>query len=551
MKTFVKNNLILFVIVLVASFLRLYQLGSFPAALKWDEAALGYNAYSVLKTAKDEYGQLLPVFFKSFGDYKPGLYIYTDVPFVFILGLTEFATRFPSAAAGILAVLFTYLLVKEWFGKKAALCAAFVLSISPWHIEFSRGAWEANLAVFLILLGIYFFTISLKSKKGLFLSAFFLGLTLITYQGAKVFTPLILLGLILIYRDNIQRITRSYVIKATMIFTLFVLLIVMSVLRGEGGRAGIMSVLSYPRSPVENQEILKEDRGSNSSLVFKIFHPESLYFFQGVLERYFNHFSGKFLFFEGDWSNKRLGVPYQGVMYFIEIILLPAGLYFLILNKNEQTKKFLFYWLLISPIPAAITRDSISAVRALNMVIPLSMITGLGLYQLLIAFQNKKRIIRIGSYLLISVFYLFSVVYFLDQYYIHAPIANSATSQDGYREVVQFVKPISSQYQKIIFTQYYGQPYIYWLFYTQYDPAKYQQRAILTQHSQDVGSVEKIDNLYFRNFHWLSDIEIGDLYIGDDLSLLVDRIKQVDNAKTLKEIYFQDGHLAFRIVEKK
>lgn len=551
MKKLIKDNLILLIIVVMASVLRLYQLGSFPSALKWDEAALGYNAYSVLKTAKDEYGQFLPVVFKSFGDYKPGLYIYMDVPFVFILGLTEFATRFPSAAAGILAVLFTYLLVKEWFGKKAALCSAFVLSISPWHIEFSRGAWEANLAIFLIILGIYFFIISSKNKKYLFCSALFFGLTLITYQGAKVFTPLILIGVILIYKDQIQRIPRSYVLKTTIIFAVFILLIAISMLKGEGGRAGVMSILSYPRSSSEIQEITNQDGGDKNSLTFQIFHPEVLYFFQGIAERYFNHFSGKFLFFEGDWSNKRLGVPYQGVMYFIEIVLLPIGLYFLILNKNEQTKKLLFYWLLISPIPAAITRDSISAVRALNMAIPLNMITGLGLYQLLIAFQNKKRIARIGLYLLISIFYFFSVVYFLDQYYIHAPIANSATSQDGYREVVQFVKPISSQYQKIIFTQYYGQPYIYWLFYTQYDPVKYQQRALLTQTSQDVGSVEKIDNLSFRNFHWLSDIEIGDLYIGDDLSLLTDRVKQVNNAKTLKEIYFQDGRLAFRIVEKK
>src|SRR3990167_11148965 len=107
----------LIIVLIIAAALRLVVLGQYPVHLTNDEAALGYNAYSILKTARDEHGQLLPVIFKSFGDWKPGLYIYATVPFVATLGLNEFSTRAASAVAGIVAVLLVYLIGKNLFFK--------------------------------------------------------------------------------------------------------------------------------------------------------------------------------------------------------------------------------------------------------------------------------------------------------------------------------------------------------------------------------------------------------------------------------------------------
>ena len=79
----------LFLLILViASILRLYQLGHVPVSLDWDEVSLGYNAYSILKTGKDEFGQQLPLILRSFDDYKPALYAYLLIPFIFIFGLS-------------------------------------------------------------------------------------------------------------------------------------------------------------------------------------------------------------------------------------------------------------------------------------------------------------------------------------------------------------------------------------------------------------------------------------------------------------------------------
>src|SRR3989344_3496317 len=105
--------LLLTIIIVIASVLRLWQLGQVPISPDLDEAALGYNAYSILQTGRDEYGKFLPIVLRSFDDYKPALYSYLTIPSILIFGLNVFAVRLPSAIFGILTVLATFFLVKE------------------------------------------------------------------------------------------------------------------------------------------------------------------------------------------------------------------------------------------------------------------------------------------------------------------------------------------------------------------------------------------------------------------------------------------------------
>ena len=143
-------------IVLIAAWVRLWQLGQTPPSPDWDEAALGYNAYSVLKTGRDEYGTWFPLSLRSFDDYKPPLYMYLAIPSIAAFGLETWAVRLPSALMGILAVVGTYFLVVEFYkhynnyknyNSYIPLLSALLLAISPWHIQFSRIAFEANIGV--------------------------------------------------------------------------------------------------------------------------------------------------------------------------------------------------------------------------------------------------------------------------------------------------------------------------------------------------------------------------------------------------------------------
>lgn len=146
MTDFIKQNIfkiVLLLILVLSFFLRTYKINTNPPSLDWDEASIGYNAYSLLKTGADEYGYKLPLSIRSFGDYKPPVYIYLDVPSVAFFGLNETGVRFPSALFGFLSVLVIYLLVKEVFDtwdsdkkEKLALTAAFFWECRPGACSF-------------------------------------------------------------------------------------------------------------------------------------------------------------------------------------------------------------------------------------------------------------------------------------------------------------------------------------------------------------------------------------------------------------------------------
>lgn len=183
-----KKHFLITVILILAAVLRLYGLDRFPAGLNADEAAIGYNAWSLLETGKDEHSAPWPLVFRSFDDYKPPVYFYLVLPFVKFFGLNIWSVRLPSALLGITSVYLVYLVVKmlfknnklsivipsrvegshstrhelrtsnhEQITNNLALVSALLLAISPWHLQFSRGGWEVNAATFFILLGVWGF----------------------------------------------------------------------------------------------------------------------------------------------------------------------------------------------------------------------------------------------------------------------------------------------------------------------------------------------------------------------------------------------------------
>lgn len=547
-KKFFKNYYLLIIILCLAAFLRFYQITNVPPSTQWDETAIGYNAYSILKTGRDEYGNLLPLVFKSFGDYKPGLYIYLTVPSVAVFGLNELAVRIPSALAGLGAVWLIYLVSLRLFKKKAlSLFISFALAMSPWAMHFSRGGWEANLVLFLVLLGLWFFLKAEKKPKYLYFSAVAFGFSLLAYQGSKVFVPLLLLGLLLFFFKQIKAWPLKNLLISLILFFLIASPAFLAILTGGGGRLETMSLFSYPRSPDEVKHILNVDQGN--LVVFNLFHSEGLSFATRMTERYFNYFSGRFLFFEGDWSSLRHGPPYTGVLYLFDFLLLITGGYFLV-RFNTSQSKFVWYWLLMAPIPAVLTRDSIQGIRSLNMVLPLMILIGCGFYQIFLWLPKKRKIFSSGIVLFLTAFYLFSAAYYFDQYFYHYPLQSSQDWQYGYKQVVQKVYPLRNQYRKIIFTTEYGQPYIYWLFYGQYQPADYQAKANLTVNpSGDVGKVEKLDNLQFRSISFDGDKNLsGSLLIGTEQEIPLEKI-DYNKQKILQEVKFLDGKIAFRVVE--
>lgn len=556
MKNLLKKYWILIAILIIAAILRLWKLDSIPPGLTQDEAALGYNAYSILKTGRDEYGKVLPVIFKSFGDFKPGLYIYLDIPFVVTLGLNEVSTRLPSALSGIISVFLIYLLVKKLFasteaGKlKPEYIAAFVAATNPFLIYFSRAAWEANVSLCLTLAGIYFFLKAFENAKYLLWSVGTFALTLLMYQGAKLSTSIVVVLLLIIYWKEFWKISLKNILISVIIGGLISLPIIFSIFSGEAGRLSVYSIFSYHRPVEEIQTLLNEGNEKTGDINYVLFHSESLNYIRAIAGRWFNNYSGRFLFFEGDWANQVNTAPYQGVLLLSDLIFLPLGLFFILKSKalNQKSVLFILAWLILAPLPAALSKDDLNAVRDIGLAVPFIALISFGLVQM---YELLNRSIAKWS-IFILIAYLLSFTYFADAYYIHVPAHNSNYWRYGYKEAVLYVSGVQSQYKNIVFEQSFAQPYIYFLFFEKYDPANYQKNARLvsSENIKDVGLVSGLDNIEFKSIDWqvLKSMP-GTLVVMSLVKLPSDYTK---DAILLKEIKYLNGRdVAFDILKIK
>lgn len=511
-----KKYTILFIALILGAFLRLWQVSNIPNGLTWDEAAIGYNAFSILKTGRDEHGAFLPLIFESFGDYKPGAYIYLTVPSIAIFGLNELAVRFPNALAGILAILGVYLLSNLLFPDKKVKIgnwelkighfSAFALAISPWHVHFSHGAWEVNVFCTLLIFGLYFFLRFIKGKSSIYPSLLFACLSLAMYQAAKLLTPLVFLLFIVIYwKEFWKNISGYFVPKKILLILPFVIfgiwIFLGSMFGSSGNRLNTLSIFNYKPGVSEETKMID---GQNSIQTL-LFHNQTQLTTSLVLSRYLWHFSPEVLFFEGPIISERGHIPSLGVLNPLEIIWLALGIVFLIKNGIDKKAKLILGLLLISPIPASLTLAEFSTVRALFMTIPLSIISGMGIFFCL---KNLK-------YLFIPVMGLYAIiaVYVYDVYFFHSQTVFAKEFNYGYKQAVQIIK--DNPTKKVVFTDVLGQPYIYYVFYTAYDPSLYQKNIDFISGGFDVGRVGHVGNVEFHQFS-IDDINIAKdvLFIG-------------------------------------
>jgi 4-amino-4-deoxy-L-arabinose transferase-like glycosyltransferase len=488
-----KSKLFLLFIIIGAFFIRIYN-AQYPP-LTWDEASLGYNAYSISQTLKDEYGTFLPLIFRSFGDYKPGLYVYLAAPFVSVFGLSELSTRLPSIILGTLSCLLIYLLILQFNSRQRhlALIAAAILAFNPFNIHFSRGAWETNILTFQLLLGSYLllrFRHYPNHRYLLYLSSVIFGLSLYTYQTAKFITPLIILSL---YSFSPKKLLSQ--IKFFIPLSIISLPIFYGLLFGQdSSRLKVVSVFSYPLTPAEKTDIV----GYSSPLSFSLFQSDPIFFSRQIFTRYFNHFSPKFLIFEGDWTNPRHSAPYYGVILYPSLIFLIIGFFYSLSHFRQNSgHSFFLSWLLLTPVSSALTRDLVQPVRSMSFSIPLVYLIALGLtatLQYLRRFAFKNAVI-----LFISLSYLLSFLYYTELYFNHLVKVSPSYFTYGYKEAMLYLNQHYSPQKNIIFTDFYGQPYIFYLFYRQYSPLAYQQQASLQSDSPDVGKILSIDNITFHS----------------------------------------------------
>lgn len=499
MMNFLKKNwyiVAVIVIVLFAGGIRLYKLGLVPHGMTWDEAAIGYNGYAVFKTRRDEWLHRLPVSFQSFGDYKAPLAIYLNGIFTFIFGLNLFAVRLPFTLFSILAILGIILLVHEIFEdhkyqKYYSLFAGALLTLSPWHIHYSRAGFESGMAVSLMIWGIYFLIRSHKQeyKKFLTLVTSF-GLfvaSIYTYHSAKVTIPLLGLTVLILnskeMKKNWKKITAGLILSIGLLYPL-----VKDSIYGSGlTRAGV-TIFS-----------------SDLSVAQKI---------EYVIKSTILHFSPDFLL-TGTTTTLRHGTGYFGVLFITTFFLVTAGVIALLRERNNS-KYFKYQLLFLSIIvcgilPASIALEVPHSNRAL-LALPGFLVLAVFGFNYVIELLEKTKLNNTvsGSYderniivksfvgTLIVIHILFAVT-FLSQYFTVFSKESTDSFNDGYLEAFAVAAKYEKgtdgypEVEKIIFTSKYGQPYIYALFVRKTNPIWYQGGSLIKYEFYETVTVDDLN----------------------------------------------------------
>lgn len=540
----------LVVILILAFGLRIFKVTTIPPSLNWDETSIGYNAYSILKTGKDEWGEFMPVHFRSFGEYKLPAQIYASIPAIAIFGLNEFGVRITPVIYGTLTVLLLYFLTRELFSKSLftnhySLFTAFMLAVSPWHIQLTRGSFESSFSLFWFVLGLIFLVKGFKKPIWLIASMIPFVISVYTYNTARVFTPLFLF---IVYLLNIKYLFKNfkYFALSFLTFVILSLPIVPFVLSGDASARYKLVSITDDKGLVPRIEE-RRNLSTLPPLVTKLIHNRYTYNTVYFSQNYIAHFTPDFLFINGA-GHRQHHVQGVGELYWIQAPFLLFGLYLLI-KRRDQSLKILLPWLLLAFVPVSMTNDSIpNALRTLIAVPVYQILTAVGLFEVLQMTKSKKQ--KTVLVLAVGILFVINFFIFLTNLYSLYPNLYSRDWQYGNKQVVEYIENNQDKYDLVVFTRTYGEPHIFTLFNLKYDPAKF----------QNIKNLER-----FETFDWVRVLRFDKYYfpdLGDEGTKYNDIKKENPNknilfigkkgdfptdAKILERIIFLDGSEAFEI----
>lgn len=546
-KIFVVATLIL--ITLLGAAIRFYQLGESPKGLYIDEAGQGYSAYSILKTGKDEFAYAYPVVFRSFTDFKTPLYVYLIVPLIPLFDLTTFTVRFPSFLFSVLTFPLLFLIISKLTTESKykiplSLLATLLLAISPWHTLFGRTNFECNVALFLFLLGIYLFYISLKKPWVLIFSAIIFTVSLPAYHSERLLTPLTALFLFIRNWKLLTSKSHRYYLIVGVIIAFIITIPTLKVATTPGflARASGLNIFSHQRQrPSGYIENLNNPAAPlvNSSLYLST---------KEFLALYFSYLSPRDMFNLGDYG-PRSSFPNLSTFYVWQFPFYILGLYFLIKRKTLVELRILtLFLLIISPIPAAVTRDPYTTIRALPLVIPQIIIISLGILEVIF---NAKTKLRLLIYLILTILIIHSILNLYSSAIILNEYHRAKEWDYGVEQISDYIK---DKYLKtpIVFDNSRDDLYIALLFFLKYDPQTYQTENFEVSNSEYYTNMnrnlqKKIGKIITKPINWEKDLTIDQYLIGDELAISYQQIAE-HQLKLEKDILYPDKSHAFRIV---
>lgn len=529
---FLKPKFLLVLICTLLLFTRIYKISQIPPSVYWDEASIGYNAYSISQTGKDEWGDFLPIHFRAFGEFKLPVYIYSVVPFVKIFGLNEWAIRLPAVLFSLATVILIYVIALKLTNRKdAALYTAFFMTISPWFFIFSRVGYEISAGLTFYLLAIYLFLYAFRKKYLIIFTILSLILSIYSYNSFRIVSSItfIIFIIILLRKENFK--SSILVILVSTLLFLFSMIPIIRLFVYDAGFGRVQAFTLFPSiqqvydlSGKPHFQIIFDrskspDWGKNISLIF---------------ENFLSHFSPSFLLFEGD-PNPRSQQPGFGQIYIPDIVLIVFGILYITSLKNNWKYKILLL-LLLGILPASLFKESPHALRSLTAVPFLILLISCGAVYLSSKYSKSR-------YLIIALYLGLFTIYF--QHFAGDYSKNNSQDwQYGYKALINEYKDKFKDYNSIVISDNYGQPYIFALYYLRYDPNLYLS-SVQYNPVQDWGfsKVEKFGKFEFQKERNLKISNVGK-------TLLFTTIKHDNFSQDLKSsVKFLDDKVAFWVYE--
>lgn len=477
--------------------LRTYKLTSSPSGLYIDETSIGYNAYSLITTGRDEHGKFMPLFFEAFGEYKLPVYVYLVAFVQLLIGPTDISVRIPSLIFGTLSIPLIYLFAKELLrGFKvgpvkefAPIMSAFLLAVSPWHFQFSRPGFEASVGLFSLIGALYLFFRGINNKSTFSISLSLIGFvaTLYSYNSARIVTPIIVIILFLLYFKHFEI---RYWIKMILVPAILILPFLNFALEPEGlARARQVSVFFQANSSTGQ-----------------------------IFSNYLKNISPLYLFKNGDPTIGHL-TPYKmPLIYLVEAPFFFAGLAYLIF-KQTKISFVIISLFLISQVPPAISTLSPHALRGVFALGTTPVISAIGFSWFLNLFKKNNLYLIATSIFIFAI--LFSTVSFLNTYHNKYIPSTVWDWQVGTKSTAHKVLEIEDSYSDIYLDWY---P-ITAAWYLKINPVVYQTSK---------------DKTKLGKFHINDDIstEHG-LYVG----------LKPPGGKLLNYVYYPDKSIAYGLWE--
>lgn len=556
----IKKHFLFIIIVLIALFLRFWQLNRFPVALNWDEISHGYNAYSLLKTGQDQWSNPWPIFnFRAYGDYPTILNMYLSMPFIYFFGLNEWSIRLVSALCGFGLVIVAYFLGKEIFkNKNLSYLLMFLTAISPWTFFPSRAVFQSTVAQFFLSLGILFLIKAIKKINFLIPGVFFISLSTYAYHNTKIIVPILFSTYLLIFaKDFISKFKKNknvFLISLLILITLIIPQTINSFNKDAQARSRWVFVIN---PSAINQIEVNRNNYSGPKLIAKLKYNRVTLFTAVVAKNYLGFINPKMLFFDAT-QNYQFNIPKTGVLFPICLPFFYIGLIIFIVKSFKSlpffkgrcpedggVSLFLIFWFLVGLIPAVITVGDFPIIRAMS-ILPLPLIFITQGFSSTINLFRKNPIKNLISISLILILLVQSFVYFKNYFNDYAK-NYSDSWQYGYKEVVAYIKDNYQNYDQIIFTKKYGEAHEFVLFYWQWNPMSYQNDPNLNWD-------------FHADWYWVNSFDKFKFVNDWEIKSQTEKVKQKtllitspdnynkNNGTLLKTVYFLNHQPAFDIL---